>query len=369
MGGGDQALIGTAPALDAQACTRPDGRACTACAAACPADAILLVGEREPRLDVDACTGCGACVPACPASAFSGAAITPVQLVARASGRRTTQVRCARAGAAEPRDRSESVAAVACLAGLDPEAVVAAAGRLARGDSPAENASRRVRGDSPDPAASGREGPEQPTVRFVHADCASCAGGAPALARRVMERTAALLATVDGRVRIAEETVEPATAPARTRRARGGFTRRGVFALRQTSALPEVSPDAPARALLRASYPQAPVPRVAVAASCTACEVCSLTCPTRALSWRSRDGVAELILDAEACTACGECARLCPEDVLTVTPDAAPPGPAIIARVAPGRCTRCRAVLAPGEGPRCTRCEAHASFAADIFGA
>ena len=109
-------------------------------------------------------------------------------------------------------------------------------------------------------------------------------------------------------------------------------------------------------------------PRVAVTASCTACEVCSLTCPARALSWRSRDGVAELILDADACTACGECARLCPEPAITVTADAAPPGPVIIARVAPGHCDRCRAILAPGEGPRCTRCEAHASFAADIFG-
>lgn len=307
----------------------------------CPADAILLVGEREPRLDADACTGCGACVPVCPASAFGGGAVTPVQLVARASGVGRMALRCSVVGAAEPSSRAESVATVACVAGLDPEAVVAAAGRLA---------------------------PPDAEVRFVHADCASCVGGAAERARTVMDRTTSLLACVDGRVRVADETAPPAAVTQRTRRARGGFTRRGLFSLEQTSALPDAAPDASARSLLIASYPDAPMPRVAVTASCTACEVCSLTCPARALSWRSRDGVAELILDADACTACGECARLCPETAITVTADAAPPGPVIIARVAPGHCDRCRAILAPGEGPRCTRCEAHASFAADIFG-
>ncbi len=308
----------------------------------CPADAILLVGEREPRLDADACTGCGACVPVCPASAFGGGAVTPVQLVARASGVGRMALRCSVVGAAEPTSRSESVSTVACLAGLDAEAVVAAAGRLRPSDA---------------------------EVRFVHADCVSCVGGAPERARAVIERTGSLLARVDGAVKLAEETAPPASAAPRTQRSRGGFTRRGLFSLRQTSALPEVAPDASARSLLIASYPDAPMPRVAVAASCTACEVCSLTCPTSALSWRSKDGAAELILDADACTACGECARLCPEAAITVTPDAAPPGPVIIARVAPGHCARCRAILAPGEGPRCTRCEAHASFAADVFGA
>ena len=145
-------------------------------------------------------------------------------------------------------------------------------------------------------------------------------------------------------------------------------TRRGLFGLRQTSALPGVPPDASARSLLLAAHPDAPMPRLRVDASCTACEVCSLTCPAGALRWRTRDGAAELIADADACVACGECARLCPEDAIAVTAASGPPGEAIIARVRPGACTRCRAVLAPGEEGCCTRCEALTSLAADVFG-
>ena len=95
------------------------------------------------------------------------------------------------------------------------------------------------------------------------------------------------------------------------------------------------------------------------------CQACEDVCPQDAIFPAGPD----VVVLPDACTACGECARLCPEAAITVTPDAAPPGPVIIARVAPGHCARCRAILAPGEGPRCTRCEAHASFAADVFGA
>jgi ferredoxin len=63
----------------------------------------------------------------------------------------------------------------------------------------------------------------------------------------------------------------------------------------------------------------APVVRVAPA-RCTACGLCLITCPARALAPAARHPV----VAADRCDACGDCVEVCPRDALSLEPPGRP---------------------------------------------
>lgn len=89
----------------------------------------------------------------------------------------------------------------------------------------------------------------------------------------------------------------------------------------------------------------APLGVLRAADGCTACGVCSRTCPTRALRLTAGTEFMELVLDPAACTGCGVCVQTCPEDVLDVVPgvdlDLLAGGPAPLVRVSMATCADC----------------------------
>jgi len=125
----------------------------------------------------------------------------------------------------------------------------------------------------------------------------------------------------------------------------------------------------------------APLGVLRAADGCTACGVCSRTCPTRALSLTAGLGFTELVLDPAACTGCEVCVPACPEGVLDVIPgvdlDLLTGGCIPITRVAAVTCPDCgesmpalpaRVHLAPlpvGLVGRCPRCRQAALVASN----
>jgi len=116
----------------------------------------------------------------------------------------------------------------------------------------------------------------------------------------------------------------------------------------------------------------APLAGLRAGDGCTACGVCTRSCPTRALTLTADPGATELVLDPAACTGCGMCVHMCPEGVLDVVPgvdlDLLDGGGVPIARVVVATCPDCdesvpalpaRAHLPPlpaGLAGRCPHC-------------
>jgi ferredoxin len=89
----------------------------------------------------------------------------------------------------------------------------------------------------------------------------------------------------------------------------------------------------------------APLGVPAAVEGCTACGVCSRSCPAGALSLGAGVGTRDLILDPAACTGCRVCVQTCPEGVLDVAQgvdlDLLAGGRVPIARVATALCPDC----------------------------
>lgn len=62
----------------------------------------------------------------------------------------------------------------------------------------------------------------------------------------------------------------------------------------------------------------APLGVLRAADGCTACGVCTRTCPTEALHLTPLADTTDLFIDPSACTGCGVCVQTCPESVLEV---------------------------------------------------
>ncbi|OKL54382.1 hypothetical protein BSZ39_04295 [Bowdeniella nasicola] len=315
------------PALiDTAACVRSNDWACAACAATCPNDAIELT-EGGARVSVADCTGCGACVTACPASAISAETVR----IQRADG--ACYLACHEAGGASP-----------CLAGLEPEDVLAS---LQAGDSridlytgqcdtcPVAPESRVAESVDALRAAAQVSGLGLPVTRFSDRP-------APSATRQV---------AIDRRQLFA---VLPPDAPAAT-------GNRGA---------PQVRESFIAALGHRSWHPLYPRPRVCEDASgrstCTGCRACVSACPTRALSALDVGASFSLSVEPSDCVGCGICVETCPVDALSLVCDFAPPPP-VITQVFAAHCERCNRPLYPGETTLCTSCDSRAAIAADVW--
>lgn len=97
--------------------------------------------------------------------------------------------------------------------------------------------------------------------------------------------------------------------------------------------------------------PGAPLGILEAARGCTACGVCTRTCPTQALSLRPTAGSSDLIVDPRACTGCRVCVETCPEGVLDVVSgidlDLIAAGATLITRIQERTCPDCGANVPP----------------------
>lgn len=346
MGGGvtDLTAILPRPTLRAASCTRRHGSGCAVCADACPRDALSVPATDDPlRLDAEACIGCGLCVPACPTGALAGVGPTAGELVDRVADARASfpadavVVRClpAQKVAAPPYPAS---AVVPCLASVDPEALAAAAAGVGHG-----------------------------ALVLERAACEYCPVASVRRVARTLRTAAALAASVAPGVAVSDllltagEDPSPAAAPGPRR------SRRSLF--QPPTPRREAATDTP-RALLLQVAPDAPLPHVAVDASCTACAACSRVCPTGALGWTGSADHPDLEFDPRACVGCAECVRVCAEDAIHLEGRRpGPHGPVVVARVTRSRCARCRAILSPGESVTCSRCAARRGILDDVWSA
>lgn len=334
---------------------------CSACADACPAQA-LRVGRDGVTLQAG-CTGCGRCRAACPMGAIAvsgfGAA---AEREARAGGA-TLLVDCARFGVASAAPDSIRVP---CLGGLSPGDLLALCAR-----------------------AAGR------TVLLAdHDACMGCDSG------RTAHAAAAVLQTVTELMR--EANVPEERLPRLVRRPpqplaadpmqSEGRARRGFFSALVHPAASEGGTAAagrasPARqqavAALRtlAARHQGRVPqrlfhRVEVGPSCQGHRGCAAACPTGALlRYRdARTGRAGIAFDAQLCIGCAHCAQTCPEQALTLLRGAGSPDVAarVLTAFPERECTDCGARFAapaPAAQAQCASCRRAAELARSAFAA
>jgi formate hydrogenlyase subunit 6/NADH:ubiquinone oxidoreductase subunit I len=304
-------LTDTSPSLTAERCINQrhqQAGKCTACADACPLQAITLTPV--PNLDTTACLACGACCAACPTDALVGMrSLSELWHKARAtinSGGDAT-LACMAAGSAET-----TAARIPCVCALPLEFWFALA---------VAGAAR---------------------VTIHTGDCDKCPlKGALEPAAEAVAAAQALLAKVGGQLAVDLTQAPPPPAPVKAPTV--GMSRRGLF---RSLLNPEVTPapnradgvDAliadgitPRRALLFDALDALNVDEAltvtpydghwaAVSADqrCIGCKMCAQFCPPEALATTDNaDGTVTLWFDQARCNACGLCLRACFKHALT----------------------------------------------------
>lgn len=300
-------------------------------------------GDEPPRLDADACVGCGLCVPACPAGAVTdvGPDAAAVVSAVAGSGPGDAVVRCHVAQQVAAPAHPAGVL-VPCLAAIAPETLAAAAARLHSG-----------------------------SLTLERSTCEACPIASVQHVARVLRAGAGLAASVAPEVQVTDSLLERGRPSGPSRAAPRPLgrlrSRRSLF--RPPSGESRPAPATP-RALLLEAAPEAPLPRLEIRSGCTGCEACARVCPTAAVRWENVPGGSTAEFDPRACVDCGECARVCPEDVVEVTGRNSGPHDVVeVATLQRDRCSRCRAILAPGEEGLCSRCRGRRGMLDDVWAA
>lgn len=338
---------------------RHRGAGCEACAAACPAQAIML-GEREPEVS-EACDGCGRCVPACP----MGALRLPV-LEAPVADTAPTRVDCRRVPRA---GRSDVV--VPCLGALD------AAWLIERHAATGVGPELIDRGLCESCPSGGCKSPAGEAVEHARDLLESMGVPLSKLPRIVVEPLHGRPLDIDG-------------APVSRRDFLGRLARRSGAELAR-SVLPRqpvdprlALPPHPSAARLRllfaciglARKAALPVPSllfrsVRIDPACCDRGVCTSVCPSGALVREAPDDVpARLVFDAMQCIDCGACVRACPEKSLHLE-ERADEGwrvPEEIARFERHICTQCATPFSAHDGAtECEPCARSRAMVRDFF--
>jgi Fe-S-cluster-containing hydrogenase component 2 len=334
-------LLADAPvSLSRPACLtvqRPD-RPCTACATACPENAIEI-SARNVSIQPMSCSGCALCASACPTGAIEVSGFSPAN-----------RLECARV-------RKTDGAAVPCLGGATAAMLRAA---LKGGDVVLVD-----RGWCAEcPVSDGRAAPWADTLATVNLEMAAL--GVPqrvTVEHSPLARWRALPAP-------GPATDDPGRRALFNQLAAGGRTGAGP------AMLPEkVRTPGPARRLaaLTRLATDKPVPRALFPAfrigdaSADLASVAQL-CPTSALSVDDTEAHRALIFDPAACIACGACTdtgalRHVPD------PEGAFSGPETVAIQTRATCTRCRARFSPKMGQKtCGACARDTDLAALAHG-
>ena len=342
--------------LDAMACLtirRPDA-ACTACADACPAQAIAI-DARAIELDHDRCTGCARCVAACPTGAFA----LDVPLARTESA---LVLECSRV---MPLDSQPDALSVPCLGGLSATQLLKATGKHGR-------VTLVDRGWCADCPSGGCVQPWAGALQSAQSDLAH------------LGRDADAVSVISAPTQLTR--AQPAPQPRRPRQQ--GYSRRQLFRRltmparapdrsRVTTAQPfSRKVDAPAcemrRDTLRAlngadSLPATLFPSL----DCTGTPDMRLAvslCPTHALSLSEAHDADALIFDAALCLACGACEQA---GALRLHSQGAGDyaGPVALVRQTMADCPGCLRRFAPRDGQRiCDACHKDTDLAASAFG-
>ena len=254
---------------------------CSACADACPHDAVRLESYTV-EIEETACTGCGLCVGVCPGTALE----FPFGPVQEALTKGRGQLKCSRAeGGGEE---------VLCLGRLTPGLLAEAGSRL---------------------------GP----LTLARGRCETCRIGGPGVPEhleRMIAEARRYYPPLEVRV-----TTEALPGPRLARREL--FTGWLGMAKRVAAeALPEPPPELlpaegeglPAELRLRRlaaeRAPEVRWPGIAVNEGCTLCPVCENVCPTAAIHRVHEEDEVVLTLELERCTGCNACLESCPPQVI-----------------------------------------------------
>ncbi len=84
------------------------------------------------------------------------------------------------------------------------------------------------------------------------------------------------------------------------------------------------------------------------AASCSACGLCTVACPSKALV-AAGDDCLVIVFDRSLCDSCGKCIDACPEKAVKANTNHGQaqtgPGPVVLFRDRPARCRNCGAII------------------------
>lgn len=279
---------------------------CSACAAACPRDALTL-GRGAPAV-ASSCDDCGVCGARCPTGAIDA---LDVPLA-------TASVACAFAD--HPADER-----VPCLAALSLPVVAAG---LSRSQG----------------------------LHLIHARCEDCPRKrATAAVKALLQRTRLLAAALGLRANaVAVSTAAAKTLPAPSPR-QGGLSRRGLIdLLRPAAAAPATKGRRAVLDLLGRRRATLPADaglafRFHAPDGCDGCAVCIRLCPTSALKLVPGDGGDKTLTFAtDLCNGCGLCVDVCRPPGARLERVDSPPGlagatPIELAKLRRKACQRCHA--------------------------
>lgn len=299
---------------------RHKARKCDKCLA-CPTDAITLAGGTRVELDARRCVECGLCAAVCPSHAFTPNGSNDDTILDAVAEYANIEFVCKRA--TETRAPNiERVMTVACLARLSSDLLIAAAA-------------------------------EHSSVWLNDSLCAECPIGKRTHPQIVALIDAArhLLAAWNRDQTIKHYTGEVLASPRPLTRAGASgaeMSRREMFSffrdnigraagmvvaasLGSTNAAKthEAGETQPLeRALAKLGKPPgeyvaaARFATIEVAASCTACRVCAIMCPTRAIEYRETGGYFVLAFTTRACLGaeCGLCQIVCQVNAVKLAP-------------------------------------------------
>jgi ferredoxin len=301
------------PEFHAPTCLVHHGALCTACADACPHEAITIT--RTVAIDPIDCTGCGLCVAACPTHALAPRTPAPT----------ARDVRCSQVAGDAP--------SVTCLARLQASDLV-------------------------------RMGAAHERVTLGRGACDGCAVGSaevPAAVAATVEIATALLDVhgqapefVVAHVERLDPSVDPRALSRRElfRAGWGQMKQAGGVAMAPLEKLaPEEPPGASDRPPLPAEHQRrlralevaepaadelVPFPLPALADGCIFCPACTRVCPTDAIrrafddaveaaptggvGGRPAHGPMRIELEADRCVGCGACVDVCPVHVVSMRP-------------------------------------------------
>jgi len=340
------------PVADVRASSCLGMLSCGRCQEACPEDALVvnadLVGS-SPVVDASRCDGCSACLDVCPTGALSldghdpgTMALQLKALLQEGVGAATPALIIACQVAAGPLhhlgERSGLpgwlVLEVACLGGVGSAWQLAALAAGARTVqllpcARCENRGSVIKGLDFTRSLLAAIGDAEASRRVGMLP----SGGAPL--KRAVHAASQLGALTNETSGAGMPTPVGVEASARV----------SAWAVHQLQqALCQSVPDQHPKATVIIGE-SAPLGVLQISGGCTACGVCTRSCPTNAMSLRAGLGGTELVLDPAACTGCGACVHTCPEDVLSVARgvdlELLAGGRLTIARVAVATCPGC----------------------------
>lgn len=301
---------------------RYKARKCEKCLA-CPTDAISLAGGAHVELDTGRCVECGLCAAVCPSHAFTPNGSSDDAILDAVAEYANIEFVCKRA-TESCAPNVERVMTTACLARLSSDLLIAAAA-------------------------------EHSSVWLNDSLCAECPIG-----ERTHPQIVALIDTAKHLLAVwnREQTIKPYTGEALasprslTRAGASGteLSRREMFSFFRDNvgraagmviaaslgnanvAKPQAATEHQPleRALAKLGRPpgeyvaDARFATIEVATSCTACRVCAIMCPTRAIEYREAGGYFVLAFHARACLGaeCGLCQMACQVNAVKLMPGA-----------------------------------------------